>query len=86
MVSEMIDQYIARFNTKFDEDERRKNGDTRKLSYSAKTVWNGFHYTVKRQGNFKIITNGTYTVYEAEYEASSTEGILSSTSTFNGKF
>lgn len=86
MVSEMIDQYIMRFNAKYDDDEVRKNGDTRKINNFAKNVWNGYHYTVKRTGNFKIFTNSTYTVYEAEYEASSTEGILSSTSTFNGKF
>ena len=86
-VNAMINQYISRFNekSKYTPEAMKKSKDVRLISNHMNFEQNGFHYTIARDSKVLTISkNNSYTVFRVAYTASSSEGMISSTDSFQG--
>ena len=84
-VNAMIDQYIDRFNDKYEthsEAVRRKNKDVRKVATVHNTEHNGYHYKIERESpELKFERLKGRNIWSVKYTAKSVEGLVTSSST-----
>lgn len=87
LVNETINQYIDRFNDKvrFSADFMEEQKDIRIVNNVLNTDHNDYHYTVHKLSPLLASFEGKTAVFSVDYEARSTEGLITSSSTFKGK-
>lgn len=88
-VNAMVDQYIDRFNDKYQlhsEKIRKKNKDVRSVNTIHNTVHQGYHYNIQRLSpSLSFEREQGKNIWSVKYTAKSTEGMVTSSSVINGE-